>query len=196
MTIFGWLIPLFWLALIVFWVIAALGAKRNARPGRLWWRHGLPIRLALIIVAIFLIRAGAFERGFFYPSYPPAAPAPVVILLGAAGVVLCAAGIASAVWARIYLGRNWGMPMTLREGHALVTAGPYRWVRHPIYGGILAALLGSALALGAAWLLLLALFGIYFVYGAKIEEKAMLEQFPDEYPAYLKRTKMFVPFVL
>ena len=88
------------------------------------------------------------------------------------------------------------MPMTLRQGHELVTTGPYRYVRHPIYAGILLAMLGSALAIGLWWLAVFFLSAIHFVYAAKKEESLMLEQFPDTYPAYKNRTKMLVPFVL
>ena len=56
-------------------------------------------------------------------------------------------------------------------------------------------MLGSVFADGVGWLVVLVLFGIYFIYSAKTEEKIMLEQFPNEYPAYMKRTKALIPFV-
>lgn len=55
-------------------------------------------------------------------------------------------GLGLAVWARIYLGRNWGMPTSTKEDPELVTSGPYRTIRHPIYTGILLAMIGSAIA--------------------------------------------------
>lgn len=54
-------------------------------------------------------------------------------VLGAIGADLFVAGIAVAIWAHIHLGRNWGMPMTQKTEPELVTSGPYRVVRHPIY---------------------------------------------------------------
>ena len=116
-------------------------------------------------------------------------------VLGGIGVAACLAGFAFAVWARIELGRNWGMPMSLKEGHELVTAGPYAYVRHPIYGGILLAVLGSALAESPAWLVLLAIFSVYFLYSAKTEEGLMRTLFPGQYPDYVRKTKMLIPFV-
>jgi protein-S-isoprenylcysteine O-methyltransferase Ste14 len=65
------------------------------------------------------------------------------VILTAIGAVLFACGIALAVWARLHLGRNWGMPMTQRAEPELVTSGPYRFVRHPIYSGLLTAMLGD-----------------------------------------------------
>jgi protein-S-isoprenylcysteine O-methyltransferase Ste14 len=86
--------------------------------------------------------------------------------------------------------------MSRKQNPELVVTGPYAFVRHPIYGGILLALLGSTIGLGILWLVPLVLGGVYLVYAAKREEKLMLEQFPDQYPAYMKRTRMLVPFIV
>ncbi|MGB8964770.1 MAG: isoprenylcysteine carboxylmethyltransferase family protein [Candidatus Cybelea sp.] len=109
------------------------------------------------------------------------------------GVALCALGIGVAIWARTVLGRNWGMPMSLREGHELVTTGPYAFVRHPIYTGILLAVAGTTLVEWFPWMVLLV--GFYFVYAAKVEERSMTRQFPGEYPDYKNRTKMLIPLL-
>jgi protein-S-isoprenylcysteine O-methyltransferase Ste14 len=116
--------------------------------------------------------------------------------LGIAGVTLCALGVALAIWARVYLGKNWGMPMSRKEHPELVTTGPYAYVRHPIYTGLLLAMFGSAIAETAFWLVPLVVVGAYFIYSARSEEKGMVEEFPERYPAYQKRTKILVPFLL
>jgi len=67
------------------------------------------------------------------------------LILAVIGALLFACGIALAVWARLHLGRNWGMLMTQRAEPELVTSGPYSFVRHPIYSGLLTAMLGTAL---------------------------------------------------
>jgi protein-S-isoprenylcysteine O-methyltransferase Ste14 len=112
------------------------------------------------------------------------------------GAVVLVSGLAFAVWARIYLGRNWGMPMTQKDEPELVTSGPYRFVRHPIYSGLLLAILGTALATNIYWLIALGLMGTYFVYSARVEERLMTSSFPAVYPSYRARTKMLVPFLL
>ena len=112
------------------------------------------------------------------------------------GLVLCLAGFLFAIWARLYLGGNWGVPMSLREQHELVTTGPYARVRHPIYSGLLLAGLGTVLTLGMQWLPAMVLVGVFFVLSARTEEKMLSEQFPDAYPSYRRRTKMLIPFVL
>ena len=86
--------------------------------------------------------------------------------------------------------------MSLREKPELITSGPYQFVRHPIYSGFLLAMFGTGLADGTTWLLILIVMGIYFIYSAKTEEKMMLKEFPEKYPAYMKKTKMLIPFVL
>lgn len=87
------------------------------------------------------------------------------------------------------------MPMTLKEGHELVTTGPYRYVRHPIYTGMFLAILGSALITGRVFLLILAGMAIYCIYSARTEERLMLEQFPEQYAQYKRRTKAIIPFI-
>ncbi len=112
------------------------------------------------------------------------------------GLGLCLAGFLFAIWARLHLGRNWGVPMSLREQHELVTGGPYARVRHPIYSGLMLAGLGTVLALGMQWLPAMVLVGVFFVVSARTEEKMLSEQFPGAYPTYRQRTKMLIPFVL
>lgn len=118
------------------------------------------------------------------------------IAWGAAGTILVGLGIGLAIVARTYLGRNWGIPMSQKENPELVTSGPYGLIRHPIYSGIILAMFGSVLGLSLLWLLPLVLFTAYFIYSARREEALMCRQFPAAYPAYMKRTKMLVPFLL
>ena len=85
--------------------------------------------------------------------------------------------------------------MTRKQDPELVTSGPYRLVRHPIYTGILVAGIGTAVALSWSWLIAVALAGVYFIYSAIVEERYLAEQFPDTYPAYRRSTKMLLPFI-
>ena len=87
------------------------------------------------------------------------------------------------------------MPMSLRDQQALVTSGPYAYVRHPIYTGVSLMALGSVLVYPAlvAWS---AIMIAYFLFSLRREERDMERLFPDSYPAYKQRSKMLVPFVL
>jgi protein-S-isoprenylcysteine O-methyltransferase Ste14 len=104
-------------------------------------------------------------------------------------------GLSFAIWARLHIGRNWGTPMSQKQDPELVTSGPYHWVRHPIYSGILVAGLGTAIALTWSWLIVVALTGIYFIYSATVEERYLTKEFPDSYPGYRRSTKMLIPFI-
>jgi protein-S-isoprenylcysteine O-methyltransferase Ste14 len=170
-----------WAAFWLYWLAAAFSMKR----GRVAWSHELRIRLVIVAVAILLIRLGAF-RGHRVTTDP---------WLAGIGLALFGLGLGFAVWARVHLGRNWGTPMTQKDEPELVTSGPYRLVRHPIYSGIIVAGIGTALALSWLWLPVVALAGIYFVYSATVEERYLAEQFPDSYAPYKRSTKMLVPFV-
>lgn len=171
-----------WAAFWAYWLVAAISMRR----GRVQWGREARIRAVLIVLVILLIRVGAF-RGHGLTSDPARE---------AAGLALFAGGLLFAVWARVNIGRNWGTPMTQRDDPELVTSGPYRLVRHPIYSGILAAGAGTAVALSWWSLIAVALGGIYFVYSATVEERYLTERLPERYPAYRRSTKMLIPFIL
>jgi len=78
----------------------------------------------------------------------------------------------------------------------LVTTGPYRRVRHPIYSGIILGVIGTAIAIRFYWLVDVVLLGAYFIYSAIVEERNMAALFPDTYPGYKRSTTMLIPFVL
>jgi protein-S-isoprenylcysteine O-methyltransferase Ste14 len=112
--------------------------------------------------------------------------------------ILCAAGIAIAIWARTILGRNWSANPTVKEDHELIVSGPYRYVRHPIYTGILLAQFGS-MVVGDGRVrstLFFAFIAIGLHFKSKVEENLMRQTFPDSYPEYRRRTKAIIPFIL
>jgi protein-S-isoprenylcysteine O-methyltransferase Ste14 len=192
MTIYGWLIFLLWLTLVTYWVSAARGVKRSIGNRWLWWRE-IAIRLGLFAVVVVTVRIAAAAhalpsaRGYALNTSP---------LMGLIGFVFAALGIGLAILARSYLGRNWGMPMSRKENRELVVSGPYAFVRHPIYGGMLLAMLGSAVGQSVFWVLPLIVYGPYFILSARREERHLVEEFGDDYRAYMKRTKMLLPLVL
>jgi protein-S-isoprenylcysteine O-methyltransferase Ste14 len=169
-----------WVAFALYWLIAATRAKESVR-GR-----GFRPPTLIFLTAFVLLRV--LQHGKLLTVHSP--------ILQAVGAILALSGIGLAVWARIYLGGNWGMPMTQRKEPELVTSGPYRFVRHPIYSGLLLALVGTALVSDLYLLIGVAAIGAYFVYSATVEERSMTDHFPTAYPAYRARTKMLIPFVL
>lgn len=171
----GWAV--FW----VFWFAAAIGVK----AGKNRWGQFAGIRVLAILVFLLVFHLRVF-KGNGSTSNP---------WLQGIGTAIFVLGLGLAVWARLYIGRNWGMPMSRKDDPELVTSGPYRTVRHPIYSGILLGAVGTAVAVSLYVLVLAAVMGAYFVYSAVMEERWMAERFPDTYPAYKRSTKMLIPFI-
>jgi protein-S-isoprenylcysteine O-methyltransferase Ste14 len=173
-------IAIVWIIFWVYWLVSAFGVKEG-RGGR----RRIPLTGLTGLSVVLLVRV--FHGGSLAVHSP---------VLGAAGAVVFALGIALAIWARLQLGGNWGMPMTQKAEPELVTAGPYRFVRHPIYSGLLGGVLGTALATNLIGLIIVAVLGGYFYYSASVEEKNLTATFPTAYPAYRTSTKMLIPFIL
>jgi protein-S-isoprenylcysteine O-methyltransferase Ste14 len=173
-------IAITWGVFWIYWLLSAFGAKESIAGRRRIPLSGAPVAAAFVIVRVF-------HGGSLAVSSP---------VLGVIGAAMFASGLIVAVWARIHLGRNWGMPMTQRAEPELVTSGPYRFVRHPIYSGLLLGLVGTALATDPLGLILAVLLGAYFYYSASVEERNLLATIPRAYPPYRTATKMLIPFVL
>ncbi|SEE13852.1 Protein-S-isoprenylcysteine O-methyltransferase Ste14 [Rhizobiales bacterium GAS191] len=187
------LIGALWAGFALYWIIAALNVKATLRRESLAQRlmHVVPLFicaalfLPLKLLLTFLPQALSFR---FLPHSG---------LVEAAGLALLVAGLAFAVWARWHLGRNWSGAIALKSDHTLIRSGPYGLVRHPIYTGLLLALLGSAIALGE-WR---GLLGLAFASGAILlrvgaEDALMAQTFGDAYRDYRRRTKALIPFLL
>ena len=172
----GWIV--FW----VFWFAAAIGVK----SGRTRWGQFAGIRVLAIVVFIFLFHLRVF-KGTGVTASP---------WLQGIGTAIFVLGLALAVWARVYIGRNWGMPMSTKADPELVTRGPYRTIRHPIYTGILIAMIGTAIAVSLYWFAAVVFVGGYFGFSAVMEERYMAKEFPGTYPEYRRSTKMLIPHVL
>jgi len=170
-----------WVAFWMYWLAAAF----SMRKGRASRSGQLRIQVVVIAASILLLRTC-----FFHDNGTNTDPGRAAV-----GLLFFALGLGFAIWARLHIGRNWGMPMTKKDEPELVTSGPYRLARHPIYSGILLAGIGTAVALDWSWLIANALVGIYFVYSATAEERYLTEQFPIAYPMYKRSTKMLVPFI-
>ena len=112
------------------------------------------------------------------------------------GVAVTMAGLAIAIWARFYLGANWSATVTLKQGHELIRSGPYSVVRHPIYSGLLLAMLGTAIYVGEIrGLFAVALATWAWKMKSRVEESFMESEFGDRYVAYRREVKGLVPFL-
>ena len=107
------------------------------------------------------------------------------------------AGLSLTWWARIYLGPLWSSVITRKKDHKIIDTGPYAFVRHPIYCGLIIALLATAVAEGKATALLgsaLVILGVWLK--ACTEERFLMTELgPEIYDAYCRRVPMLIPFL-
>ena len=184
---YGNIISILWLVWLIYWMVSALVVKntqqRESSSSRI--AHWLPV-----LVGAWLLAAPLVPFGFLSSPRLPYLPLRFQI-----AVLLVATGLAFSCWARIHIGRNWSGSVTIKEGHELIRTGPYAYVRHPIYTGLLVAMAGSALAVGEpravlGWVLVL----YAFVRKLRIEEGFMRQQFGERYEAYCAEVPMLAPF--
>lgn len=182
------IIPCLWITWLGYWWYSARDVKETRRPEpvRSVLINRLPLLVFILCFAAPRLMPAALTRRFV-----PAGPIPLTL-----GTVLLALGLGFSVWARRHLGRNWSSQVVVKEDHTLVRTGPYRYVRHPIYTGLLLAFLGMALTIGE-WRALvgLAFAVLAFVLKSRGEESRMRETFPGEYPEYQRCTPALVPYV-
>jgi protein-S-isoprenylcysteine O-methyltransferase Ste14 len=183
------LVPALWIGWGAYWWALSVHVKAAARRESVASRllHVVPLLLAAILLWLPRLRVGVLDERFVpFAAWP--------FWTGAA---LTLVGLLFTVWARVHLGSNWSGIVTVKEGHELITSGPYGIVRHPIYTGLLLAFIGSAIARGE-WRGVLA---VALVVGAlsrklRLEERWMREQFGNAYQAYSQRVAALVPFLL
>jgi protein-S-isoprenylcysteine O-methyltransferase Ste14 len=174
-----------WLILILYWTAHAFGNKKSL------YKQSVRSRLLyLVITAGFIYTIVSINRLHIRLV-------PITLTTQVAGIVLCAAGIVLAIWARRILGTNWSGIVTLKQDHTLVRSGPYAVVRHPIYSGIILAAAGTFLALNPSLQGVICLCFIFVGFRLKslFEEQILAQHFPDQYPQYRRQVKALVPFI-
>jgi len=139
--------------------------------------------------------------GLFFPALLMFSLSPAgftALLLAFSGCLLALAGAALVLRSRAELGPAWSFVPKADQSAGLVTTGPYRLVRHPIYLGLALLAMGQALAFGNWFCLLFVLSGIVptFAWRAREEEKLLSRTFGERYTVYRQRTKMIIPHLL
>jgi len=188
-TLYDWLFAFLWLAWAAYWWVLARHSKVTVRRESLGSRlaHIVPLLLAATLLSLPRLPQFGLDQRIVPPS-------PWLLRAGAATT---AAGLLWCVWARRHIGTNWSGTVTIKQGHELVTSGPYALVRHPIYTGLLLALLGSALALGQVRGVLAVLLAAAALWRKlRNEERWMEQQFGEAYRQYRRRVRALVPYLL
>ena len=182
----GNMVEYLWFALAFYWLISAWQVKRAKQresSQAFWFRYGV-----VIVVFEFLFSRWG-EIGWLGARFLPQTET-----VAAIGLAVEAIGIVLAAWARYCLGANWSGAVTLKEGHELISVGPYKRIRHPIYTGIELALVGTAIVIGE-WRGVVA-FAIIFIahfFKARKEEAFLSREFGPAFEAHRAHTGMFLP---
>src|SRR5579863_1340345 len=179
--------PVVWIAFLLYWNIKAVHAKTTQRLEPLVSRI---LRLLTYLIAILLLSIPRIPLPLLYVQLWPSGYWPFWMGVNIGGLLF-------AVWAREHLGSNWSRSVTIKQGHELITTGPYAVVRHPIYTGILAGFLGMAIAISQVRGFIVVVL-IFFVFWLKLrmEEKWMRSQFGETYATYARQTAALVPYLL
>lgn len=179
-------VTLAWILFVAVWIISARNLKRTAQAESTWVRlpHMLVMAVAYTLLFEVYLPVGPLNQRFL-PSNEA---------LTTAGILLAWAGVGTAIWARVHIGEYWSARVTLKEDHQLIRTGPYRYMRHPIYTGLLLATLGTALV-ADAWRGLVA-FGLVLsmhILKARKEERLLCGQFGQDYERYRLSTGFLLP---
>ena len=180
--------PVVWIAFLVYWRIKAAGTKSTQRTEP---PASSIMRAVAFLIVIALLSIPRIPLPWLYRQLWPSG-----LWSFGIGAVVTVGGLLFAVWARQHLGGNWSSEVTIKQGHELITTGPYTLVRHPIYTGILTGFLGTAIALsqvrGVIGFVL-----IFLVLWTKlrVEEEWMRAQFGETYAAYSHQTAALVPYL-
>lgn len=112
------------------------------------------------------------------------------------GLVMFVSGLATAIVAQITLWQYYSSTLIIREDHQLITHGIYRYTRHPIYLGVITAMLGiPVIASSLSGLLIMTVMIPIFLYRIKMEERLLTDEFGDAYRVYAETTNKLVPFI-
>ena len=171
------------------WVLAAAALVAYLLSGNAAPKRQAGMTANLLVIAPFLLVPVLFYVGRYGGVYQGNE------VTRAAGGLTAVAGLAGYLLSHLYLRRNWSLAASVREGQRLVTSGPYRLVRHPMYSSMTGIMLGSGL-LTDNYLIVAATIVVAMVYylRARREEALLRQEFP-EFEQYASKVAMFIPFV-
>lgn len=173
-----------WDLLLLVWVVLWFGMKRAKKLETPWEmaQHAVPV-----ILGFWLMYENSWKG--LNARLLPETPAVLWV-----GLALTAVGVGLAIWARLTLGANWSGVVTVKKDHELIRKGLYRWIRHPIYTGILTSFIGTAMIMDhiRGWLGFLIVWATFY-FKARREESFLRQEFAGGFEEHAKRTGMFLP---
>lgn len=187
--VYHYLFLVVWVSYLTYWWLKAKDVKTSNRTESLLSRM---IRSFSIILAFFLLWISKLPVPVLRIRFLPDST-----LYFWLGFIITTGGLYFSFMARNRLGKNWSQAVTIKADHQLITDGPYAFVRHPIYTGLILGFIGTSIAVGdirglIADVLVLAVL----LYKLKMEEKWLFEQFGEPYVQYSRKVAALIPFIL
>jgi len=175
-----------WMVLAIVWLAMRFGMKRAKKRETFgeFAQHAIPL-----VLGFWLLFGKLDNWGWLNYRLLPMVPA-----VWGAGLLVTVLGIGFSIWARLSLGSNWSGAVTLKDDHQLIRQGPYRWIRHPIYTGILMGMIGTAMIKGhlRGWLGFVVVLGTFY-FKARREERFLRKEFGEGFEEHTRDTGMFLP---
>ncbi len=173
----------------IWWLLAAAALAAYLLSGDTTAKRKAGITADLLVIAPFLLVPLLFYLGRYGGVYQGNG------ITRTAGCFTAGIGLAGYLLSHLYLRKNWSLAASVREGQRLVTSGPYRFIRHPMYSSMTAIVLGSGL-LTDNYMIVAAtiVVGIAYYLRAVREEDLLRQEFP-EFEQYASKLAMFIPFV-
>jgi protein-S-isoprenylcysteine O-methyltransferase Ste14 len=183
-----------WIVFWVYWIsVAVMNRSPTKRQQSAW--SGILFRLFIMFVVVSAFVS--FSSSPAGPGFLVTRVIPDTLITGLGGTIITLAGIGFAIRARLYLGKNWSSMPAIKVGHELIRNGPYRYVRHPIYTGILCGLAGTIILIGEPIAVIgLLLILLAFLWKIRMEEQYLLEEFGNAYARYKSEVHALIPFLL
>lgn len=183
----------FWLVIASWAVFAGIFLARKKPPKQMETKRDSRSTLGIILQGVGYALAWAIQRPMFSPIL--SMPVFMEIILAVATVVIAGGSVWLILQAVRTLGKQWAYTARIVQDHQLITDGPYRWIRNPIYTGMLGMLLATALAV-SHWIGLLAalvVFAIGTMIRVRSEEKLLRDAFGPEFEAYTRHVSAVLP---
>jgi protein-S-isoprenylcysteine O-methyltransferase Ste14 len=182
----GYLWGIFW----IYWIITGIRTRRNTESEKVGQKPIQRFLQLFFVIVAFWLSLSLYDNLSLWKLIIQGQYIKII------GFLLLFLSLAFSVWARVILGKNWSGVIQKVQGQRLITKGPYRYIRNPIYTGIIGGFIGTFIIVGTlASLLGMLIIIVTYILKTVKEERFLVESFGDEYIEYKKRTWALLPLI-